>query len=418
MTKEELIDLLKKDVVPALGCTEPVCVALCAAYASKQLNNPVTKIELDVNKGIYKNGMSAGIPHCEHVGLEYAASIGALLKNPEKQLTLFEDIELDTITHAELLVPHVFITINDSASIHVKCTLYTSKDTVTCIIKDAHTNIVYLEKNGVVLEEKTTQETNNTSTVIDELKEMKISDIRSLVDSMTVGELHFLLQGIEMNEQLSAYKGTTHLSDSFNHSLFSQDLFTRIIKKVTAAAENRLDGCPLPAMSSSGAGTKGLVVSIPVNEVAEELYVSLEKKLKALALTHLVNRYINAHIGKLSPMCTCVMASSTAASVGIAYLLGATDTQISYCIRNMTGTVTGMICDGGKVGCALKVSTGSTAALMCAMTAVNDAVLRESDGICASTPEQCILNMACIGQNGMSKVDEEIISIMKSKECQ
>lgn len=418
MTKEELINLLKKDVVPALGCTEPVCVALCAAYASKQLNNPITKIKLDVNKGIYKNGMSAGIPHCDHVGLEYAASIGALLKNPEKQLTLFEDIEPDTMTQAELLVPYVSITINDSAFIYVKCTLYTSNDTVTCIIKDAHTNIVYLEKNGTVLEEKTTQETNTTSTVIDELKEMRISEIRSLVDSMTVDELHFLLDGIDMNEQLSAYKGTTHLSDSFNHSLFSDDLLTRIIKKVTVAAENRLDGCPLPAMSSSGAGTKGLVVSIPVNEVAEELHVSLKKKLKALALTHLVNRYINAHIGKLSPMCTCVMASSTAASVGIAYLLDGTNDQIGYCIRNMTGTVTGMICDGGKVGCALKVSTGSTAALMCAMTAVNDAALRESDGICASTPEQCILNMARIGQNGMNKVDEEIISIMKSKECQ
>lgn len=418
MTKEELINLLKKDVVPALGCTEPVCVALCAAYASKQLTEPINKIELDVNKGIYKNGMSAGIPHCNHVGLEYAASIGALLKNPEKQLTLFEDIVPDTIRHAELLVPHVSITINDSASIHVKCTLYTTHDEVTCIVRDAHTNIVYLEKNGTVLEEKTTQETNNTSTVIDELKEMRLSEIRSLVDSMTVDELHFLLEGIDMNEQLSEYKGATHLSDSFNHSLLSEDLFIRIIKKVTAAAENRLDGCPLPAMSSSGAGTKGLVVSIPVNEVAEELCVSLEKKLKALALTHLVNRYINAHIGKLSPMCTCVMASSTSVSVGIAYLLGATDDQLGYCIRNMTGTVTGMICDGGKVGCALKVSTGSTAALMCAMTAVNDAVLRESDGICASTPEQCILNMTRIGQNGMNKVDEEIISIMKSKECQ
>ena len=244
------------------------------------------------------------------------------------------------------------------------------------------------------------------------------SEIRSLVDSMTVDELHFLLDCIEMNNRLSQYKGTTHLSDSFNHSLFSEDLLTRIIRKVTAAAENRLDGCPLPAMSSSGAGTKGLVVSIPVNEMAEELHVSLEKKLKVLALTYLVNRYINVHIGKLSPMCTCVMASSTSASVGIAYLLDASDDQIGYCIRNMTGTVTGMICDGGKVGCALKVSTGSTAALMCATTAVNNAVLRESDGICAATAEQCIQNMARIGQNGMSKVDEEIISIMKSKECQ
>ncbi len=180
------------------------------------------------------------------------------------------------------------------------------------------------------------------------------SEIRSLVDSMTVDELYFLLDGIEMNNRLSQYKGTTHLSDSFNHSLFSEDLLTRIIRKVTAAAENRLDGCPLPAMSSSGAGTKGLVVSIPVNEMAEELHVSLEKKLKALALTYLVNRYINVHIGKLSPMCTCVMASSTSASVGIAYLLDASDDQIGYCIRNMTGTVTGMICDWWKSRMCIK----------------------------------------------------------------
>ena len=227
MKKEELIELLKKDVVPALGCTEPVCVALCAAYASKQLNNPVTQIELDVNKGIYKNGMSAGIPHCNHVGLEYAASIGALLKNPEKQLTLFEDIEPDTIRQAELLVPHVSITINDSASIDVKCTLYTSNDTVICMIKDAHTNVVYLEKNGVVLEKKTTKQTTQTSTVIGELKEMRLSEIRSLVDSMTVDELEFLLDSIKMNEQLSQYKGTTRLSDSFNHSLFSEDLLNK-----------------------------------------------------------------------------------------------------------------------------------------------------------------------------------------------
>ena len=415
MRKEELIDLLKKDVVPALGCTEPVCVALCAAYASKQLNNPIIKIELDVNKGIYKNGMSAGIPHCEHVGLEYAVSIGALLKNPEKQLTLFEDIEPDTITYAELLVPHVFVTINDSASIHVKCTLHTSNETVTCMIKEAHTNIVYLEKNGIVLEEKTTQETNNTSTVIDELKEMRISDIRSLVDSMTVDELHFLLDGIEMNNQLSEYKGTTHLSDSFNHSLFSEDLLTRIIKKVTTAAENRLDGCPLPAMSSSGAGTKGLVVSIPVNEVAEELHVSLDKKLIALALTHLVNRYINAHIGKLSPMCTCVMASSTSASVGIAYLLDATDDQIGFCIRNMTGTVTGMICDGGNQGCTMKGVAAVDAAYKSVEFAMNGIYISEVHGINGNTPEETMRNMGLIASPGMVGTEKTIVEIFEDK---
>lgn len=197
--------------------------------------------------------------------------------------------------------------------------------------------------------------------------------------------------------------------------MLKNDLLTRIMLKVSSAAESRLDGCPLPTMSSSGAGTKGLVVILPVSETADALGVSMEKKVRALAIAHLVNRYINAYIGKLSPMCSCVMASSTAASVGIAYLLGGSDEQLGYAVRNMSGTVTGMICDGGKVGCAMKVATGSSAALLCALTAVHDAPLRVSDGICAETPEDCIRHMAQIGNQGMAQTDKEIIHIMEQK---
>ena len=184
---------------------------------------------------------------------------------------------------------------------------------------------------------------------------------------------------------------------------------------VASAAESRLDGCPLPTMSSSGAGTKGLVVTLPVGETAKALGCSRETTLRALAFAHLLNRYINAWIGKLSPMCSCVMASSTAASAAMAYLLGGTDAQIGYAIRNMSGTVTGMICDGGKVGCALKAATGSAAAWLCALTAVRNATLRPSDGICGNTPEQCIQNMGRIGIQGMSRTDSEILSIMAQK---
>lgn len=168
-------------------------------------------------------------------------------------------------------------------------------------------------------------------------------------------------------------------------------------------------------MSSSGAGTKGLVVILPVHETAVTLGVSREKEVHALAFAHLVNRYINAHIGKLSPMCSCVMSSSTAASAAITYLLGGTDAQIGYAIRNMSGTVTGMLCDGGKVGCALKVATGSSAALLSAITAIHDAPLRVSDGICAETPEQCIRNIARIGKEGMRDTDQTILQIMREK---
>jgi L-cysteine desulfidase len=238
-----------------------------------------------------------------------------------------------------------------------------------------------------------------------------------------VDDLDFLMDGVQMNEDLAAYSegkpSGVGIADALRRemgsSLFANDLLNRILTKVASAAESRLDGCPLPTMSSSGAGTKGLVVTIPVGETAKALGVSREKNLRALAFAHLMNRYINAWIGKLSPMCSCVMASSTAASAAMAYLLGGTDDQIGYAIRNMSGTVTGMICDGGKVGCALKAATGSTAAWMCALTAVRNAALRPSDGICGETPEQCIQNMARIGIHGMSRTDNEILSIMTQK---
>ena len=277
---------------------------------------------------------------------------------------------------------------------------------------------------SLVLHEKN-QENGQASdnALIEALKQMTIAQIRQVADTASEEELHFLMDGVEMNERLAAYSEDKKVGVGIADTLRSEkgsevlknDLLTRIMLKVSSAAESRLDGCPLPTMSSSGAGTKGLVVILPVSEAADALEVSMEKKVRALAIAHLVNRYINAYIGKLSPMCSCVMASSTAASVGIAYLLGGSDEQLGYAVRNMSGTVTGMICDGGKVGCAMKVATGSSAALLCALTAIHDAPLRVSDGICAETPEDCIRHMAQIGNQGMAQTDKEIIHIMEQK---
>ena len=228
---------------------------------------------------------------------------------------------------------------------------------------------------------------------------MTIAQIRQVADTASEEELHFLMDGVEMNERLAAYSEDKKVGVGIADTLRSEkgsevlknDLLTRIMLKVSSAAESRLDGCPLPTMSSSGAGTKGLVVILPVSEAADALEVSMEKKVRALAIAHLVNRYINA------------------------YLLGGSDEQLGYAVRNMSGTVTGMICDGGKVGCAMKVATGSSAALLCALTAVHDAPLRVSDGICAETPEDCIRHMAQIGNQGMAQTDKEIIHIMEQK---
>ena len=427
MNTTQWVTLLRQDVVPALGCTEPVCVALCAAYAGQQITGQVLSITVQTNAGIYKNGMSAGIPNCPQVGLHWAAAIGSLLKNPQKQLQLLEDISPELLATAAGLIEQnrVSVCVNPEISeLFVRCTLHSEAETVTATIQGAHTNLVQLEKNGQILMNSSTHsQTSGNESIVTTLKNLTIPQILAIVEEIPANDLDFLMEGVQMNENLAAYSETAPcgvgiadaLRKELGSALFANDLLNRILTKVASAAEGRLDGCPLPTMSSSGAGTKGLVVILPVSETARALGCSREKTLRALAFAHLLNRYINAWIGKLSPMCSCVMASSTAASAAMAYLLGGNAEQIGYAIRNMSGTVTGMICDGGKVGCALKAATGSAAAWMCALTAVQNASLRPSDGICAETPEQCIQNMARIGIHGMNRVDTEILSIMSQK---
>ena len=407
LTRKECIQLLKQDVTPALGCTEPVCVALCLANAAKVLDEKIVSIDVDVNIGIFKNGMSAGIPNFDHVGLKYAATLGAFLKNPEKGLKLFEDID-DSIKEKVYKFKQVQVHVDSTqTNLYVKGTLHTQNQTSTCIIQDEHTNVVFLSKNDEILINN--ENTLNTqSSLISSLQQMNISDIVSLVDELDVDAIEFLYDGVKMNLELSDY--------AKNHNLpLSSSFSSNLVSTLTSAIEARLSGCPLSTMSSSGAGTKGIALILPIHIVAREQQISKEKELKALALGHLLNRYINSYIGKLSPMCTCVMASSTACSAALVYMFGGSKEQIGYAIKNMTGTITGMICDGGKVGCSLKVTTGTLSALLCAKTALNNAPLKNSDGIVASTPEKCIQNMAYLSKVGMKEVDRTIVEIMENQ---
>lgn len=427
MTKEQMLTLLRQDVVPALGCTEPVCVALCAATAAKALGDVPQSIQVEVNSGIYKNAMSAGIPNCTQVGIPWAAAIGTNLKNPENGLELLSDVTEAVLSSAEGLIRDNAVTVRmvpEEKSLFVKCTLRSGENEAVCIVRNAHTNVVFLRKNDeILLEKQIVAAGAGEDPLIASLQQMTVAQIRQLVCVASEEELAFMEDGVDMNEALAAYSETQevgvgiakNLRSTIGRSLLSDDLISRILLKVSSAAESRLDGCPLPTMSSSGAGTKGLVVILPVSVTARYIGASRLQTLQALAFAHLLNRYCNAYVGKLSPMCSCVMCSSTAASAGIAFLLGGNDEQIGHAIRNMSGTVTGMICDGGKVGCAMKVSTGSFAAVISAIHAVNGTALRPSDGICAETPEQCIRNMARIGNQGMADTDRAILDIMTDK---
>lgn len=427
MNKLELLELLHQEVVPALGCTEPVAVALATASAVKTAGGIVKKINVTVNPSIYKNGMAVGIPGFKLVGLKYAAALGAVLVNPEDKLEVFNKITDEISKKAIELVENnlVSITIDKSKDmLYIESIIETNEAIGKSVIKNSHDNIILTEKNGVLLSEK--QELSiSENQLTKKLSNLKISQIVELIESFTEAELLFLYDGVIMNETLSDFGlsdgnkdglGIAHnLENLMKSNVLGDTLFSRIMVKVASASESRMSGCPYSAMSSAGSGNHGLTTIIPVVEFSKYVKADKFEFLKALALAHTLNVYIKQFSGKLSATCGCGVAAATSASSAMVYLMGGSVEQIGKTIINMIANLTGMICDGGKIGCALKLATASNAAVMSAYLAYSDIVIPESNGICASTPEDTIKNLGRISKIGMKITDEVILDIMLEK---
>ncbi|MDE7074889.1 MAG: L-serine ammonia-lyase, iron-sulfur-dependent, subunit alpha [Odoribacter sp.] len=422
-TDKEIIDILKKEAVPALGCTEPVACALACARCREELGGMPEHIEVYVSGNIYKNGMGVGIPGTGMTGLPIAAALGAVCGKTEYGLEVLKEVSQgDNLAVAKALIEKkaVAIHLKEDASdkLYAEAVCKKGSDTVTTIIIHGHTNIVSVEKNGRAILRK--DFTSATTEKIERV-ELSIARIWEFIHQVDVAEIEFVLQGAEMNKTISD-EGLKHeyglqigrtLKENIDKGLLEDDFLNKVLIRATAASDARMDGCEKPVMTNSGSGNQGITVYLPVVVAAEQFGCSREQLIRALALSNLVAAHIHYYMGHLSALCGIVIAS-TGSACGITYLMGGNYEQLLNTIKTQCSNLTGMMCDGAKQGCALKVYSGVSAAVQSALLSMKGIKTR-NDGIIEEDIEKTIRNIGTIGSVGMEQTDKTILNIMCRK---
>ena len=420
------IHLLKTEVVPALGCTEPIAVALAVAKARETLGEAPTSIKLFLSPNVFKNGMGVGIPGTGMTGLYIAAALGAIYGKSADSLELLTGITDEVVDKAKAIVKEDRISIEvrnggDILNIEAICNGLNGAF-AKAVITERHSNIFLVEKNGEVIEHNQNQQ-NTTSDGNEEDKvSLTIEEIFNFISSVPVADIEFMLKTVELNyaiaqEGLSKPYGLSvgrMLKDYVDKGILSGGLMNNAMYLTAAASDARMAGCILPVMSNSGSGNQGITATLPVYSTAMYLKADEETLVRALALSHLVAIHLKSYLGRLSALCGCVVAA-TGAGCGVSYLMGGGLNESIYTIKNMVGNITGMVCDGAKEGCALKVSTGVSAAIQSALLAIDGRVISSNDGIIDEDIEKTIQNLGSIGSVGMNQTDTQILDIMVSK---
>ena len=422
--REQIIKLIHKEVIPAIGCTEPIAVALASAKAAETLGRKPEKIEVFLSANILKNAMGVGIPGTGMVGLPIAIALGALIGKSEYGLEVLRDLTPEALEEGKVMVErhsiHIALKENvDKLYIEVVC--HAGDDEAKVIICHEHTRITYVEKKGTVLKDE--RAGTECDAEGDEAEvSLSFSTVCDFALESPLDEIRFILETAEINKKAavaSARGNFGHtvsktIGGSIGQRYMGNSSFTHMLMLTAAACDARMDGAMIPVMSNSGSGNQGIAATLPVVSFAEDIHATEEQLIRALMLSHLMVIYIKQSLGRLSALCGCVVAA-TGASCGITWLMGGDRRQMSYAIKNMIGNITGMICDGAKPSCAMKVASGVSTAMLSAMMAMEDKVVSSAEGIIDDDVDRSIRNLTSIGSQGMEETDKLVLDIITHK---
>lgn len=419
----QIINLIKREVVPAIGCTEPVAVALCVAKATELLGTLPEEIILRLSGNIIKNAMGVGIPGTGMIGLPIAVALGAICGKSAYGLEVLRDVNPEALEKGKAMIGEGRIKIlhhkTPPCNLHIEVDVKAGDDSARAVISGAHTRFIFLERNGKIVEAD-----SSDGEVASKQNEDVCLDMRMVYDfamNVPLPDIEFILEAGWMNRDAARLA----LREDYGHGLgkvirdqglfyFGDTPIRHLLAMTSAACDARMGGATVPVMSNSGSGNQGITATLPVVCYAEEVGASDEQLARALALSSLTSIYIKQSLGRLSALCGCVVAS-TGASAGLVHLMGGEYPEVCSAVKNMVANLTGMICDGAKPACAMKITSGVSTALLSALLAMNGKCVTSQEGIISDDIDVTIHNLTSIGREAMTETDHLVLDIMVNK---
>lgn len=425
--RQQIIALVKREVIPAVGCTEPIAVALAVASSQSLLNGYPSRIHVALSPNMLKNAMGVGIPGTSMTGLPIAIALGAICGDSKANLEVLAQVTPDDVAKGKSLVDNNAISISLAPEgcdiLYIEATVTDdSGHTATTVISGSHTNIVRQELDGKVL---TLNDSGNGGAEVKSsasAPKLTMAQVWEFAMESPLDELKFILESRRINKLAAERSFTGRYGHEVGRTLHCErqrammgdSIFSRVLSYTSAACDARMAGAPIPVMSNSGSGNQGIAATLPVAIYAEEQFASEEQTVRALMLSHLTVIYIKQSLGRLSALCGCVVAA-TGSACGICYLMGGDFEKVVATAKNMIANLTGMICDGAKPSCAMKLASGVSTAMMSAMMAMEGQSVCQLEGIVDDDIDRCVSNLTRIGREGMRETDRLILEIMTSK---